>query len=67
MLQQTTDQQKINLSTVRGNKKKKQKKTSMQLKKRGNRKLYMLLLIRKFLTQANICVNKVIITEKKAS
>lgn len=39
----------------------------MQLKKRGNRKLYMLLLIRKFLTQANICVNKVIITEKKAS
>lgn len=75
MLQQTTDKQKINLSTVRGNKtpkkqhktKKKQKKKSMQLKKRGNRKCYMLLLIREFLTQANICVNKVIITEKKAS
>lgn len=70
MLQQTTDKQKINLSTVRGNKTKKKQKTkkkSMQLKKRGNRKFYMLLLIRKFLTQANICVNKVIITEKKAS
>lgn len=65
MLQQTTDQQKINLSTVRGNKTKKTKKKTK--KKRGNRKLYMLLLIRKFLTQANICVNKVIITEKKAS
>lgn len=71
MLQQTPDKQKINLSTVRGNKTKKKtknKKTkSMQLKKRGNRKFYMLLLIRKFLTQANICVNKVIITDKKAS
>lgn len=71
MLQQTTDKQEINLTTVRGdetkNKTKTQKKTSMQLKKRGNRHFKMLLLIRKFLTQAKIFVNKVIITEKKAS
>lgn len=67
MLQQTTDKQKINLSTVRGNKtKKKKKKKSMQLKKRGNRNFMMLLLMKKFLTQAKICVNKIIITENKA-